>query len=1125
MSSQRARSAQEAGPLTQLPRNAAEEAALFLCFALLPVDARLACAHVCSAWRALARRPELWASVSVSPSAGLALQPTAALVRAACECAPRGSLRVLDVSGCGQLLGSPAAHAALLRLLPAAGEALAVLRACGAPCGGFLTLTGCDELCAAAPSLRELHADVDVSTREDEGALLRALLRTSDAAHQCVRFASVRLRFAACLAGDALAAALAGVPELHLLDADLASDEGREAALALAAGAQRVHFSACRLPAAEAEGAVPLLLQLLRQPRLQALTLSGQAGARVFGVAHQETRALRALHAALGAPPHAAASPALTSLSLRGVGLFASPACAAALLGALARSASLQRLDLSGNPCNDCEAVGAALGALLAGANRAPSLTWLAVSACGLRDAGLRPLAAALARNARLRELRLQGNHITSAFLERELLPAVRANRTLRVLRVEAAAEAARRAEELVWRRGLAELDARTGGPAGAAAAAAAAAEHGYASYGMLRGLADFAPQAALGAGAYGEVRVAFDTCTGEHVALKQLRVTGGTNEGLKVAIVREAAILAKLDHPHVIASRGVVLCPRGGVRLALELAASGTLEDAMVAHAAAWRGTPLPGCEIMAAQLAAALAYCAGRGVLHRDLKPANVVLRCANASQPHLLLCDFGLARRAPQFPHAGRLSDAMAWTPTVVTITYRAPELLLGATRYGPPLDCWSLGCIVAEMALGANEPLFWAGSRAGDDAAAYLARVVEVCGTPTSQALRTLPGFRPFAHGPQRPCQLAQLLHGRPMAALAAQLLQLDPAARLTAKAALRDLRVPVAAKRTDGGGTRNMPTPYLCTAQLEALPARLDGVSEAADAKHRHELVGFIYDLAAKLGLPGHASGDGPGVPTALASAAATYAQRYFAQRSHVCDAERDGALFVGAAALLLACKALGGDAAVTCGAVARRAYKLRHKGMAPEAKEEGQYSCQIAAAEWRLAVALGFSFNVHTPEEEIATCALEEAETSDRQELYRQAHRLCRAAASTTLKLRFDATTLAACALALAARMLAHDPAQPGNGAPPALSLEGAARLLRIRHDPYLTRDLIAVDEALVAYWSRFPGHSTVDALARITRKSLAEAHADLAARTGGLSPHGTLYSANSPAWHTPPLY
>lgn len=64
------------------------------------------------------------------------------------------------------------------------------------------------------------------------------------------------------------------------------------------------------------------------------------------------------------------------------------------------------------------------------------------------------------------------------------------------------------------------------------------------------------------------------------------------------------------------------------------------------------------------------------------------------------HLQLADFGLARRLSDLP-----ADL---TNRVITLWYRPPELLLGATRYGPSVDCWGVGCIFAELIIG--KPLF-------------------------------------------------------------------------------------------------------------------------------------------------------------------------------------------------------------------------------------------------------------------------------------------------------------------------------------------------------------------------------------------------------------------------------
>ncbi|KAG0002464.1 Cyclin-dependent kinase catalytic subunit [Modicella reniformis] len=114
--------------------------------------------------------------------------------------------------------------------------------------------------------------------------------------------------------------------------------------------------------------------------------------------------------------------------------------------------------------------------------------------------------------------------------------------------------------------------------------------------------------------------------------------------------------------------------------------------------------------------QLIKGVEYCHVRRILHRDLKPQNLLIDEARK----LKLADFGLARAfgIPLRPY----------THEVVTLWYRAPEILLGSQQYSTAVDIWSVGCIFAEMVL--KKPLF-----PGDSEIDELFRIFRLRGTPT------------------------------------------------------------------------------------------------------------------------------------------------------------------------------------------------------------------------------------------------------------------------------------------------------------------------------------------------------------------------------------------------------
>ena len=90
--------------------------------------------------------------------------------------------------------------------------------------------------------------------------------------------------------------------------------------------------------------------------------------------------------------------------------------------------------------------------------------------------------------------------------------------------------------------------------------------------------------------------------------------------------------------------------------------------------------------------QLLNGLYFIHSNKILHRDMKTANILITKSGV----LKLADFGLARAFTL-----TTSQPNRYTNRVVTLWYRPPELLLGERNYGPPIDMWGAGCIMAEM----------------------------------------------------------------------------------------------------------------------------------------------------------------------------------------------------------------------------------------------------------------------------------------------------------------------------------------------------------------------------------------------------------------------------------------
>ena len=271
-----------------------------------------------------------------------------------------------------------------------------------------------------------------------------------------------------------------------------------------------------------------------------------------------------------------------------------------------------------------------------------------------------------------------------------------------------------------------------------------------------------------VGEGTYGVVYKARDRLSGEVVALKKIRLEAD-DEGVPSTAIREISLLKALRHPNVVALKDIQH-DEYKLHLVFEY-----LDHDLKKYMNAY-GAPLPQPTIKSYlfQILSALAYCHTHRVLHRDLKPQNILIDRAGS----LRLADFGLAR-AFGLP-------MKTYTHEVVTLWYRAPEILLGTKHYSTPVDIWSVGCIFAEMAQ--KRPLFQ-----GDSEIDQLFKVFRVLGTPTEEnfpGVTQLPDFK-VTFPKWRYSGVARLVTNLDECGLdlLAKMICFNPAERISARAAL------------------------------------------------------------------------------------------------------------------------------------------------------------------------------------------------------------------------------------------------------------------------------------------------------------------------------------------------
>ncbi|KAF2476319.1 Pkinase-domain-containing protein [Lindgomyces ingoldianus] len=224
-----------------------------------------------------------------------------------------------------------------------------------------------------------------------------------------------------------------------------------------------------------------------------------------------------------------------------------------------------------------------------------------------------------------------------------------------------------------------------------------------------------------LGEGTYATVFKGRNRQTGELVALKEIHLD--SEEGTPSTAIREISLMKELKHENIVLLHDVIHT-ENKLMLVFEFM-DRDLKRYMDSRGDRGALDP-PTIKSFMYQLLRGIAFCHDNRVLHRDLKPQNLLIN----TRGQLKLADFGLAR-AFGIP-------VNTFSNEVVTLWYRAPDVLLGSRTYSTSIDIWSAGCIMAEMYTG--RPLF-----PGTTNEDQLQKIFRLMGTPSE---RSWPGISQF-----------------------------------------------------------------------------------------------------------------------------------------------------------------------------------------------------------------------------------------------------------------------------------------------------------------------------------------------------------------------------------------
>lgn len=199
-----------------------------------------------------------------------------------------------------------------------------------------------------------------------------------------------------------------------------------------------------------------------------------------------------------------------------------------------------------------------------------------------------------------------------------------------------------------------------------------------------------------LGEGGYGAVYRVKERETNTEYAIKIMKNQHPT-EGVPKYAMRELSLLKKLSHPNIIQINKYVVY-KTHIEICMEYCKYDlySFRKNLSNDRSLYNEQTIK--KIMF-QFIQGINYLHSNMIMHRDLKPQNILLNFVNG-EPFIKICDFNLSKKytIPIKPYS----------PGILTLNYKAPEVIVGQSSYSIGVDMWSLGCICVELFI--NKGLF-------------------------------------------------------------------------------------------------------------------------------------------------------------------------------------------------------------------------------------------------------------------------------------------------------------------------------------------------------------------------------------------------------------------------------